>query len=171
MCGTIQRWLPAGEDAANEPPLFHVCHDDGDGLRVDRDDAKSASAPFPLAPSPSMAQFTSPPRVFSSTTPSTSDEEERRAIRQGFDRLAESDGLDKVHALELTRLFHAMETVVQRSAHAREREVAELKAELEMARLRSELDRLARRQTMEAFQAQQQQQQNASLPASSGRRR
>ena len=146
-------------------------HDDDDGLHVDRDDDVRPPSAFPLAPSPSMAQLSSAsPRASSTAAISTSEEEERRVIRQGFDRLAESEGLDKVHALELTRLFHSMETVLARSAHAREREVAELKAELEMTRLRSELDRLARRQTMEAFQAQQQQQQ-ASLPPTSGRRR
>ena len=144
--------------------------DDDDGLHVDRDndnDVKLSSSSVLLAPSPSMAQLSSP-RV--SSTVSSSEEEECRVIRQGFDRLAESEGLDKVHALELTRLFHSMETVLQRSAHAREREVAELKAELEMIRLRSELDRLARRQTMEAFQAQQQQQMASVAPASARRR-
>ena len=76
-------------------------------------------------------------------------------IKKGFAALAESDGLDKSHALELTRLFHSMETLVLREIHLRERDVAELRTELEMTRLRSELDRLARRQTVEAFQAQQ----------------
>ena len=102
-----------------------------------------------------VPQPISHPIPVSATIRTQTGDEKLETIKKGFAALAESDGLDKAHALELTRLFHSMETLVLREIHLRERDVAELRTELEMTRLRSELDRLARRQTVEAFQAQQ----------------
>ena len=60
--------------------------------------------------------------------------------------------LSKEHALATTRLFHAMESLLQRECHRRDRELADTRAELERARLQAELDRLARRHTLDDIQ-------------------
>ena len=44
--GTIMRWLPAGEDAQEDPALFHMDHADGDGEDLEAHEVIQAVAAF-----------------------------------------------------------------------------------------------------------------------------
>ena len=57
-----------------------------------------------------------------------------------------SDRLEKDEALQITRLFHAMEVLHYSTIHERDAQIASFRAELERMRLQVELDRLACRQ-------------------------
>lgn len=80
----------------------------------------------------------------------TRDVPELGELRDELRELAQE--LDKEHALGVTRLFHAMETLLQRECHDRDRTLADTRSELERARLQAELDRLARRHVLEELQ-------------------
>lgn len=73
-------------------------------------------------------------------------------IRRGFVKLAESDAMDKTDALTITRLYHAVESILLHEKHMRRREVNDLRHELERTHMQVELDRLARRRTMDDLQ-------------------
>ena len=70
-------------------------------------------------------------------------------IRTGVHSLATSDKLDKESALQVTRLFHAMEMLIRHEITHRDDIVASLRSQLEQQRLRTELDRIATRQIHE----------------------
>ena len=76
-------------------------------------------------------------------------------IREKVCVLAASETIDKTSALDLTRLFHDLETLLHRECHSRDRALTELRAELQRTRLQIELDRLARQKTMNDVQIQQ----------------
>lgn len=78
------------------------------------------------------------------------------AIRAGVVALAESEAMDKPTALQVTRLFHSMELLLRHEKHVRDRQIADLKNDLERTRLETELERFARRHTLEEMQQQQQ---------------
>ena len=67
-------------------------------------------------------------------------------LRRRVSALAMSDRLEKDEALQITRLFHAMEVLHNTVVHERDAQIASLRAELERMRLQVELDRLACRQ-------------------------
>lgn len=66
-------------------------------------------------------------------------------IRTGMNALATSDQLDKESALQLTRLFHAMEMFMRQEITHRDGVIAALRAELAQLRTQTELDHLAMR--------------------------
>ena len=68
----------------------------------------------------------------------------RDDVQQRVEELVATDGLDKSAALTVTRLFHAMDLLLERAKHERDSEVQRLQGELEHAQLQSELDRLTR---------------------------
>ena len=74
-------------------------------------------------------------------------------IKQNMETLVQDQAVDKVTALEITRLFFQLETLLIHEKHARIQETTALRNEVEMARMRAELDRLARRQTLDAIHA------------------
>lgn len=57
--------------------------------------------------------------------------------------------LDKETALKITRLFHAMETLLFQECKDRDERLLDIKASLDRERLQTELDRLARRHTLD----------------------
>lgn len=73
-------------------------------------------------------------------------------VRRGVLDLAASDQLDKASALAVTRLFHAMETLLKHECTTRDRALAETRNELERTMLQNELDRMARRRTLDEQQ-------------------
>lgn len=90
-----------------------------------------------VAPTPPLPVARDPP-------PADLDE-----IRERVTELAESEAMDKANALTVTRLFHAMEALLQHEKHVRLREEQRLRAELERTHMTVELDRLARKRTLE----------------------
>jgi hypothetical protein len=70
-------------------------------------------------------------------------------IRSGIHSLATSEKMDKESALQITRLFHAMEMLLRHEINNREGVIASLRAEIAQSRLQSELDRISSRQLQE----------------------
>jgi hypothetical protein len=66
-------------------------------------------------------------------------------VRSLLESLTASDKLDKDAALQITRLFHAMELIFNRECNARDSKIAKLEADVIQQRLQTELDRLATR--------------------------
>ena len=66
-------------------------------------------------------------------------------IRRGVVELATSERLDKESALNVTRLFHAMEMLLRHECTERDKRIARVTAELDHLRMSTELDRLANR--------------------------
>ena len=85
------------------------------------------------------------------------------SIKQDMDTLVHGDVVDKTTALEITRLFFELETLLIQEKHARIQETTTLRNEVEMARMRAELDRLARRQTLDAIHASTSSSQNVAV--------
>ena len=80
------------------------------------------------------------------------------AIREEVNKLAASDKLDKDSALTMTRLFHAIETLMRQECTRRDAEISRMEYEIERTRIQSELDRITN------VQIHQQQQQVESTP-------
>lgn len=89
----------------------------------------------------------------STTTTIASSDLER--IRRSVLALAATDEMNKATALETTRLFHEMESLLHRECNERDRALSDTRSELERMRLQSELDRLARQKTLSDVQMQQ----------------
>lgn len=70
-------------------------------------------------------------------------------LRSDIEKLSNSDKLDKDAALQMTRLFHAMEMYMKTELNACALRIASLQHELQEQRLRVELDRLATRHIQE----------------------
>ena len=91
-----------------------------------------------------------PPDSPPDTTPRpTADATNLDDIRCAVHALAASDRLDKESALQVTRLFHAMEMLHRHAIAERDGDNAALRAEMNQQRLQTELDRLATRQLRE----------------------
>ena len=104
---------------------------------------------------PSPVSAVVPAEAPAPLTPTQQADADLAAIRSGFSKLAESDCMDKTAALKITRLYHAMELLIQSEQNRRVREIAALRNDLEQTRLQNELDRLARRHTLDEVQIQQ----------------
>ena len=63
-------------------------------------------------------------------------------IRRSIMDLVTSDKLDKDAALQVTRLFHALEMLMRHECTTRDTHIARLKADAERQRVQHELDRL-----------------------------
>lgn len=68
----------------------------------------------------------------------------RDEVQHRVEDLVSGEGLDKTTALTVTRLFHAMDLLLERAKHDRDSEVQKLKSEIEHAQLQNQLDRLTR---------------------------
>lgn len=77
------------------------------------------------------------------------------ALRDEVHRLVASEAIDKPTALEMTRLWNALEVLLLREQSGRAYDIAALRHELERVRMQSELDRLARRHTLDEAQLRQ----------------
>jgi hypothetical protein len=64
-------------------------------------------------------------------------------IRNGVNELAASDRLDKDSALAMTKLFHAMETLMRHECTCRDAQIVMMNGDMERARIQYELDRLS----------------------------
>lgn len=64
-------------------------------------------------------------------------------IRTGVNELAGSDRLDKDSALSMTRLFHALETLMRDECTIRDAKISKMESEIERSRIQHELDRIA----------------------------
>ena len=104
-----------------------------------------AAPPEPPPPEPAAEEGLPPPRY------------ELEQLRREIFELAASDTLDKGAALAVTRLFHAMETLLRHECAERERRLSRALNDIEQMRLHNELERLARRHTLDEIQQQQQQ--------------
>ena len=65
------------------------------------------------------------------------------SIRNGVNELAASDRLDKDSALAMTKLFHAMETLMRHECTCRDAQIAKMNGDIERARIQHELDRVS----------------------------
>lgn len=72
---------------------------------------------------------------------------ELETIRRRVDALAASDKLDKESALQVTGLFHSMESLLCYECNIRDRRLLELKSSLELAQVKEELAHAARQCT------------------------
>ena len=68
---------------------------------------------------------------------------ELEEIRRGIDAVASSDKLDKDSALQVTGLFHSMESLMRYECNLRDRMLVEMKSALELATVKGELARMA----------------------------
>lgn len=75
------------------------------------------------------------------------------SIRTGVNDLAASDKLDKESALSMTRLFHAMETLMRSECTWRDAHIAKLESEVERVRLQHELDRISNVQIQQQIES------------------
>lgn len=100
---------------------------------------------------PPSTHFPQPP------SPCTSIDEIQVQVRE----LVSAETLDKAMALSITRLFHEMESLYIRENMLHERQLSEIRNDLERTRMQAELDRLARRHTLH----------EAELPSSTPKRR
>ena len=66
--------------------------------------------------------------------------EDLSTIQAGVARLATSEKLDKGSALELMRLFHAMELLLRKECNHRDTTIAELRSEMTRVGLQHQLD-------------------------------
>ena len=106
-------------------------------------------APLPALPNSlsSAAVFASPPMP----EPPTSMDD----ITKDVLALTESDVLDKATALRVFRIYHAMDVLIRHEKHVRDRQISDLRNDLERARLEMELERFARQHTLMETQMQQ----------------
>lgn len=70
-------------------------------------------------------------------------------LRSNIEKLSNSEKLDKDSALQMTRLFHAMELYMKTELNACALRIASLEHQLQEQRLRVEFDRLATRHIQE----------------------
>ena len=70
-------------------------------------------------------------------------------IREGINSIATSDKLDKESALQVTRLFHAMEMLIRHEINSRDGTIASLRAQLDQQRLQAELQRYSQSTTQD----------------------
>lgn len=75
-------------------------------------------------------------------------------IRNSVNQLAGSDRLDKDSALTMTRLFHAMETLLRQECTQRDAQISRMGCEIERTRIQHELDRIASSQIIQQQQQQ-----------------
>lgn len=92
--------------------------------------------------------------------PDTPDEKESQkthesdslaSIREKVEHLSNSEKLDKESALQMMRLFHAMELLFHQEVTARDASIAALRHEVHENRMRTEVDRIATRQIQETI--------------------
>ena len=117
-----------------------------------RDECRDEEPPPPPQPA-APTEALPPPRY------------ELEELRREIFELAASDTLDKGAALAVTRLFHAMETLLRHECAERERRLSRALNDIEQMRLHNELERLARRHTLDDLQQQ------GAAPPADGRRR
>ena len=63
-------------------------------------------------------------------------------IRQGVNDLTASEKLDKESALTMTRLFHAVETLMRKECTRRDAAIAKIEHDLERTCIQNELERM-----------------------------
>ena len=71
-------------------------------------------------------------------------------LRNEVTSVVEDEHIEKATAVRVAQIFHRMETLLRYECNKRDRQVLETRNDLEMTRLQNELDRMARRQTLEA---------------------
>ena len=91
----------------------------------------------------------SPSETFPMLSAAASDVVPLERIRKEVETLSNSDRLDKEGALQMTRLFHAMELYMTHEINTRDARIASLHHDIHEQRLRVELDRIATRQIQE----------------------
>lgn len=96
-----------------------------------------------------METMESPPQPTSTDLPTSYDVVRIDDIRTGIHAVATSDKMDKESALQVTRLFHAMEMLLRHEINHRDGVIASLRADMHQQRIQAELDRFASRQIHE----------------------
>lgn len=66
-------------------------------------------------------------------------------IKAGIEEISSSDRLDKETALQVTRLFHAVEMLLRHECNQRDATIQQLHSTLELDRVQHQLDRFANR--------------------------